>query len=51
MADDHLAHLKGSQRVNGNDDLDTDDLGCRKAASEGCPVNVIHIVGIDNDIL
>jgi ferredoxin len=43
MADDGLAHLKGSKQVAGNDELDTDDLGCIEDGAEVCPVNVIHI--------
>jgi len=43
MADDELAHLKGSTRVGSNDELETDDLGCSKEGAEVCPVNVIHV--------
>jgi ferredoxin len=43
MADDGLAHVKGSTRVGSNDELNLDDLGCKKEAAEGCPVNIIHI--------
>jgi ferredoxin len=43
MADDGLAHVKGSMRVGSNDELETDDLGCCKEAAEACPVNVIHV--------
>ncbi len=43
MADDDLAHLKGSKRVGSNDELNTDDLGCMKESAEACPVNCIHV--------
>jgi ferredoxin len=43
MADDGFAHVKDSKRVGSNDELDPDDLGCKKEAADGCPVNIIHI--------
>ena len=43
MADDELAHLKGSKRVGSNDELDTDTLGCMKEAADACPVICIHV--------
>jgi ferredoxin len=43
MVDDGWSHVKGSKRVGSNDELDLDDLGCSKAAADGCPVNIIHI--------
>ena len=43
MADDGFAHLKGSKRVGSNDELETDDLGCKKDGADVCPVNVIHV--------
>jgi len=43
MADDELAHLKGSTQVGGNDELNTDTLGCMKEAADAYPVNCIHV--------
>ena len=43
MADDDLAHLKESKRIGNNDELETDDLGCKKEGAEVCPVNCIHV--------
>ena len=43
MADDGLAHLKGSKRAGSNDELETDNLGCLKEGAEACPVNCIHV--------
>ena len=43
MADDELAHLKGSERVGSNDELNTDALGCMKEAADACPVTCIHV--------
>jgi ferredoxin len=43
MADDGLAHLKGSTTVGDNEALEMDALGCNKDAAEVCPVTCIHI--------
>jgi ferredoxin len=43
MADDDLAHIKGSTKAGDNDELGIDALGCIKDAADGCPVNCIHI--------
>lgn len=51
MADDELAHLKGSKRVGENDELELDSLGCVKDAADGCPVNIIHIYEGGNKII
>ena len=51
IADDELAFLKGSKRMKRNDELDTDDLGCSKAAAEGCALNVIHIFEGRNKVI
>jgi ferredoxin len=51
MADDGLAHLKGSKQVGSNDELDTDDLGCSEDAAEVCPVTIIHIFEGGNKIV
>ncbi len=42
MAEDGFAHLKSSSQVWGNDELETDDLGCKEAA-EACPANIIYV--------
>ncbi len=51
MADDELAHLKGSKRVGSNDELETNDLGCSKDGAEACPVNCIHVYEGANKIV
>jgi len=51
MADDGLAHLKGSTQAGSNDELETDDLGCKKEGAEACPVNVIHVYEGGNKII
>ena len=51
MADDGLAHLKGSTLVGSNDELETDDLGCSKEGADDCPVNCIHIYEGANKII
>jgi ferredoxin len=51
MADDGLASLKASTEVGGNEELDTDDMGCCKEAAEGCPVNIIHVFEGSNKII
>ncbi len=45
MDDDGKSSLVGGQRdeKNGNDNLETNDLGCANPAAEGCPVQCIHI--------
>jgi ferredoxin len=44
MANDGLAHLKGSTPAGTNDEWKTDDPGCSKDAAEICPVNIIHVI-------
>ena len=51
MADDELAHLKGSTQVGSNDELKTDTLGCMKEAADACPVNCIHVYEGANKII
>ena len=51
MADDGWAHVKGSTRVETNDELETDDMGCSKEAADACPVDVIHIFEGANKII
>jgi ferredoxin len=51
MADDNLAHLKGSKRVESNDELEMDDLGCSKDGAEACPVNCIHVYEGGNKVI
>jgi ferredoxin len=51
MADDGLAHLKGSTLVGSNDEQEMDDLGCIKDGAEVCPVTVIHIYEGGNKII
>ena len=51
MADDGLAHVKGSTRVGSNDELEMDDMGCSKEAAEVCPVNIIHVFEGGNKII
>ena len=51
MADDGWAHVKGSTRVGSNDELDTDEMRCRKEAADACPVNVIHLYEGGNQII
>ncbi len=51
MADDGLAHLKNSSSAGGNDEWNTDELGCSKAGAEVCPVNVIHVYEGANQII
>ncbi len=51
MAEDGFAHLKNSMRMGGNDELETDDIGCNKEGAEICPVNVIHVFEGANQII
>ncbi len=51
MADDGLAHLKGSTQVGSNEELATDDSACNKDAAEACPVNIIHVFEGGNKII
>jgi ferredoxin len=51
MADDVLAHIKGSTKAGDNDNLEIDALGCIKDAADGCPVNCIHIYEGANKII
>ncbi len=51
MADDGLAQVKGSIRVESNDELEMDDVGCSKEAAEVCPVNIIHVFEGGNKLI
>jgi ferredoxin len=51
MADDGLASLKGSKRVESNDEMETNDLGCMKDGADACPVNCIHVYEGANKII
>ena len=51
MADDSLAHLKGSRQAGSNEELDIDELGCSKEGADVCPVNVIHVYEGANKII
>lgn len=52
MAADGKADLIGSKRMNNNDlqilEIEEKDMQCNKDAAEACPVNVIHIINLDN---
>ncbi len=51
MADDGLAHVKGSTRSGTNDEMATESIGCFKDAAEACPVNCIHLYEGSNQII
>ncbi len=51
MADDGLAHVKGSKKAGNNDELETDTLGCMKDGAEVCPVTCIHLYEGGNQII
>lgn len=51
MAEDGLAHVKGSTRAGTNDEMVTENLGCYKDAAEACPVNCIHLYEGGNQII
>jgi ferredoxin len=46
MTEKGKAHLKGSELINEENDeysLEVDENGCAKEASDGCPVQCIHL--------
>lgn len=45
LIDDGKASLIGGKRdaKTGNDNIETDKLGCAEAAADSCPVQCIHI--------
>ena len=43
LDEDGICHLKESERINDNDELETEDLGCALDSARGCPVACIHI--------
>ena len=46
-----IAHIIGSERVDNNDELETDDEKCGVDAAESCPVMIIHVYEDDVEIL
>ena len=43
MDDDNKAHLKGSEKVEENEELQVDDAKCAEEAVEVCPVKIIEV--------
>lgn len=38
-----ISHIIGSERVENNDELETEDEQCSVDAAESCPVMIIHV--------
>lgn len=51
IADDGYSHLKESERVGANDELDINDCDCCLDAALGCPVTCIHIYENGKEII
>ena len=43
MGDDNLSKIKGGKMVNGNMELEIDEVACAKDAQEICPVQIIKL--------
>jgi len=46
-----LAHIKGSKRVENNDELPLDNEECSLDAAESCPVMCIHVYEDGEELL
>lgn len=42
--DDGKSALMGGKPIGDKFELEVSEVGCNKAAADGCPVNVIHLV-------
>ena len=43
MADDGFSHLKGSKKIENNEEREMEDAECNIEAAENCPAECIHI--------